>query len=140
LQGFRELIPVQLIAIYDEDELASLICGKSDINMEDLKANTIYGGSPHSQQIDWFWKIAGEFSDQDKVNLLKFVFGFEKAPLDGFRSIHPPFKITIKPKEDSLPTANTCFNTIKLPAAKSYQQLKDKLMLAITSNTGFDFS
>ena len=37
-----------------------------------------------------------------------------------------------------LPTASTCFNTLKMPAYTSEEQLKDKLLMAITNAEGFD--
>ena len=39
-----------------------------------------------------------------------------------------------------LPTASTCFNLLKLPNYQKKSVLKEKLLYAITSNTGFELS
>jgi ubiquitin-protein ligase E3 C len=39
-----------------------------------------------------------------------------------------------------LPSAATCFNLLKLPEYSSPQVLKEKLMYAIYSNSGFELS
>lgn len=39
-----------------------------------------------------------------------------------------------------LPTASTCFNLLKLPNYKSRKSLKEKLLYAIRSGTGFELS
>ena len=44
-------------------------------------------------------------------------------------------------KETSrLPTASTCFNLLKLPNFKSKKVLKEKLLYAIKSASGFEMS
>ena len=44
-------------------------------------------------------------------------------------------------KETSrLPTAATCFNLLKLPNFKSKKVLREKLLLAIRSGSGFELS
>ena len=42
LEGFYEIIPKQLISIFDEQELELLIAGLPTIDIEDLKLNTEY--------------------------------------------------------------------------------------------------
>jgi hypothetical protein len=42
LQGFHDLIPNNLIKIFDHKELELLISGLPTIDIEDLKENTIY--------------------------------------------------------------------------------------------------
>lgn len=42
LEGFYDIIPKQLISIFNEQELELLISGLPDIDIEDLKANTEY--------------------------------------------------------------------------------------------------
>lgn len=42
LDGFYEVIPKELISIFNEQELELLICGLPTIDIDDLKANTEY--------------------------------------------------------------------------------------------------
>ena len=46
LQGFHELVPADLIAPFDANELELLISGLPEIDIDDLKRNTEYQGSP----------------------------------------------------------------------------------------------
>ena len=41
---------------------------------------------------------------------------------------------------DRLPSASTCFNTLKLPNYRRPATLRTKLLYAITSKAGFDLS
>jgi hypothetical protein len=41
---------------------------------------------------------------------------------------------------DRLPSASTCFNTLKLPNYRRKDTLRTKLLYAITSNAGFELS
>ncbi len=41
---------------------------------------------------------------------------------------------------DRLPTAATCMNLLKLPPYRTVQQMRDRLLLAISSAHGFDLS
>ena len=42
--------------------------------------------------------------------------------------------------EERLPSASTCFNTLKLPAYGKKTTMRAKLLLAITSASGFELS
>ena len=42
--------------------------------------------------------------------------------------------------EERLPTASTCFNTLKLPAYGRKGTMRGKLLTAITSASGFELS
>lgn len=42
LEGFYEIIPKELISIFNEQELELLICGLPTIDIDNLKANTEY--------------------------------------------------------------------------------------------------
>ena len=43
-------------------------------------------------------------------------------------------------EEGKLPTAATCMNLLKLPDIKDEAQMKEKLLYAITSDSGFEFA
>lgn len=52
LEGFYEIIPKNLIAIFNEKELELLICGLPEIDLNDLKVNTVYNKyTPASPQV-----------------------------------------------------------------------------------------
>lgn len=76
LEGFWQLVPRELIAIFNDHELELLISGLPDIDVGDLRANTNYSGySPASPVIQWFWQVVSEMEKQDLALLLQFVTG-----------------------------------------------------------------
>jgi len=59
LSGFHELIPTELVNVFDERELELLIGGISDIDVEDWIKNTDYRGYEEKDPvIQNFWKVS----------------------------------------------------------------------------------
>lgn len=76
LDGFWELIPQDLINLFNDHELELLISGLPDIDVSDLRANTEYSGySAASPVIQWFWQVVEGLDKQDLALLLQFVTG-----------------------------------------------------------------
>ncbi|CAK8568158.1 unnamed protein product [Lathyrus sativus] len=147
LEGFGEIIPKELISIFNDKELELLISGLPDIDLDDLRANTEYSGySAASPVIQWFWEVVQGFSKEDKARLLQFVTGTSKVPLEGFSALQgisgsQKFQIhKAYGSSDHLPSAHTCFNQLDLPEYPSKQHLEERLLLAIhEANEGFGF-
>ena len=43
-------------------------------------------------------------------------------------------------KDDKLPTAQTCFNLLRLPTYSNHKVMKEKLLYAINSGAGFEMA
>lgn len=57
--GFNELIPPDLVNVFDERELELLIGGIADIDVEDWKKHTDYRGYTESDEVIMsFWKVS----------------------------------------------------------------------------------
>ncbi|PPD77872.1 hypothetical protein GOBAR_DD25184 [Gossypium barbadense] len=147
LEGFNELIPRELISVFNDKELELLISGLPDIDLDDMRANTEYSGySAASPVIQWFWEVVQGFSKEDKARLLQFVTGTSKVPLEGFSALQgisgsQKFQIhKAYGSPDHLPSAHTCFNQLDLPEYPSKEHLEERLLLAIhEANEGFGF-
>jgi E3 ubiquitin-protein ligase HUWE1 len=123
LKGFHEIIPAELIAIFNEQELELLISGLPDIDVDDWKANTEYQNyTAASQQIQWYWRAVRSFDKEERAKLLQFVTGTSKVPLNGFKelegmngisrfNIHRDYGDTKR-----LPSSHTCFNRESIPS------------------------
>lgn len=59
MQGFNQLIPTNLLKIFDENELELLMCGLGEVDVNDWRKNTNYKGDYHANDkvIQWFWKV-----------------------------------------------------------------------------------
>ncbi|PNH45998.1 hypothetical protein VD0004_g2027 [Verticillium dahliae] len=144
LKGFHEIIPSELIRIFNEQELELLISGLPDIDIDDWKSNTEYHNyTPSSQQIQWFWRAIRSFDKEELAKLLQFVTGTSKVPLNGFKelegmngvsrfNIHRDYG-----NKERLPSSHTCFNQLDLPEYESYETLRSQLMKAITAGSDY---
>ncbi|KAA8527075.1 hypothetical protein F0562_008696 [Nyssa sinensis] len=147
LEGFNELVPRELISIFNDKELELLISGLPEIDLDDLKANTEYTGyTAASGVIQWFWEVVKSFNKEDMARLLQFVTGTSKVPLEGFKAlqgISGPQRVQIHKAygaPERLPSAHTCFNQLDLPEYTSKDQLQERLLLAIhEASEGFGF-
>ena len=146
-RGLWEVIEKSWLRIFNEPELQVLISGAVDggIDVADMKANTRYigGFSGLDLTISRFWNVAASLTSEQQASLLRFVTSCERPPPLGFASMNPPFtiqRVGILRDGDRLPTASTCFNTLKLPTYSSEKILKQRLIYAIESGTGFELS
>ncbi len=122
--GFHDIIPAELISIFNEQELELLISGLPDVDIDDWKSNTEYHNyTPSSPQIQWFWRALRSFDKEEVAKLLQFVTGTSKVPLNGFKelegmnginrfNIHRDYG-----NKDRLPSSHTCFNRKSSPFA-----------------------
>ncbi|XP_056632768.1 E3 ubiquitin-protein ligase Nedd-4 isoform X2 [Diorhabda sublineata] len=144
LEGFSDLIPLNLVKIFDEHELELLMCGIQHIDVKDWKVNTLYKGDYHANHIvvQWFWRVVLSFSNEMRARLLQFVTGTSRVPMNGFKELYGsngPQLFTIEKwgTPENFPRAHTCFNRLDLPPYESYTHLKDKLIKAIEGSQGF---
>ena len=147
LEGFYELIPKDLISIFNAKELELMVSGLPEVDLEDLQNNTDYVNyTKTSPVIVWLWEILEEMNNDKRAEFIQFVTGTSKVPLDGFKAlqgmngiqklqIHKSF---VGP--DKLPTSHTCMNQLDLPEYPSKEVLRNRLMISISEGKeGFGF-
>jgi E3 ubiquitin-protein ligase HUWE1 len=80
LEGFHELVPAELVSIFDAQELELLISGLPDIDIDDLRAHTDYHGYKSSDpHMGYFWNALKSFSKEEMALFLQFVTGTSKV-------------------------------------------------------------
>ena len=88
VKGFHDIIPAELVAIFDEQELELLISGLPEIDVDDWRGHTDYHNyNANSPQVTWFWRIVRGMSNEERAKLLQFVTGTSKVPLNGFKDL-----------------------------------------------------
>ncbi|CAN6643772.1 E3 ubiquitin-protein ligase Rsp5p [Trichomonascus vanleenenianus] len=143
MTGFNELIPQELVNVFDERELELLIGGIADIDVDDWKKHTDYRGYTESDEvIQWFWKCIRSYDGEQKSRLLQFTTGTSRIPVNGFKDLQGsdgPRRFTIEKagEVEHLPKSHTCFNRVDLPAYKDYDTLCQKLTMAVENTIGF---
>ena len=156
MSGFNELIPQDLITMFDERELELLIVGISEIDVYvflslflivicvlrfnkrgDWAEFTNYSGyDADDQVIQWFWKCVRSWSAERKSRLLQFAMGTTRIPVNGFKDLQGSdglqrFTIEKAGDPDQLPRSHTSLNRVNLPPYKDYATLEGKLTLAV---------
>ncbi|OTF77090.1 ubiquitin protein ligase-like protein, partial [Euroglyphus maynei] len=129
LKGLNDLIPDNLLSIFDENEIELLVCGATNYSLSDLRLNYIVTGATYDFQkvVDWFWRSLANFSDEEFARLLQFTTGCSILPPGGFSELNPRFQITSSLTYGTLPTAHTCFNQICLPDYDSFEDFDRSL-------------
>ncbi|XP_066472761.1 E3 ubiquitin-protein ligase NEDD4-like isoform X3 [Tiliqua scincoides] len=145
LEGFTELLPTDLIKIFDENELELLMCGLGDVDVNDWRQHAIYknGYCPNHPVIQWFWKAVLLMDAEKRIRLLQFVTGTSRVPMNGFAELYGsngPQLFTIEQwgSPEKLPRAHTCFNRLDLPPYESFEELREKLLMAVENAQGFE--
>jgi E3 ubiquitin-protein ligase NEDD4 len=158
MSGFNELIPQDLIKVFDEFDLDRLIGGMSQINVyvfipfpslhilirllrfhrrDDWAKFTVYCGyKSNDKVIRWFWGCVRSWPVVRRSSLLRFATGTSRLPIDGFRDLQGPdgpMRFTIAKAGDpkQLPKSHMSFNRIDLPPYKNYASLEQNLSLAV---------
>ncbi|KIH62644.1 HECT-domain protein [Ancylostoma duodenale] len=141
--GFNSVFPLEWLQYFDERELELLLCGMQDVDVDDWQRNTVYRHyAPQSKQVVWFWQWVRNLDQEKRARLLQFVTGTCRVPVGGFSELMGStgpqlFCIERVGKENWLPRSHTCFNRLDLPPYRSYEQLSEKLNMAIEMTEGF---
>lgn len=143
MEGLFEVVPNDLITVFDERELELLIGGMSEIDMDDWSKFTDYRGYEKTDRvIEWFWQCIRSWPLERKSRLLQFTTGTSRIPVNGFKDLQGsdgPRRFTIEKSGDpqGLPRSHTCFNRLDLPPYEDYESLESKLLFAIEETEGF---
>jgi ubiquitin-protein ligase E3 C len=149
LRGLRTMIQPSWLSMFNHSELQTLVSGtRTSIDIEDLRRNTIYGGTYvvgtdglEHPTVQTFWKVMKDMSDDERRAVLKFVTSTPRAPLLGFGTLNPRFSIRDAGSDQQrLPSTSTCVNLLKLPMYRDEALLKEKLLYSVFSGAGFDLS
>ncbi|KAF7325528.1 HECT-domain-containing protein [Mycena kentingensis (nom. inval.)] len=85
-----------------------------------------------------FWAVVRTFTQPERRALLHFVTSCSRPPLLGFKDLNPHFTIQDMGDTDRhLPSSATCGNLLLLPRYTSEEVLREKLLSAIMSESGF---
>jgi E3 ubiquitin-protein ligase NEDD4 len=113
--GFQELIPQDLINVFDERELELLIGGIAEIDVDDWKKHTDYRGyTENDEVVQYFWQTVRGWDGEQKSRLLQFTTGTSRIPVNGFKDLQGsdgPRRFTIEKagEVNNLPKAHTWY-------------------------------
>lgn len=88
LRGFYQLVPKNLVRLFEPRELELLISGLPTVDIQDLIEHSEFNHySSTSPQILWLWEILEAFDNSERAEFLIFVTGSSKVPVDGFKAL-----------------------------------------------------
>lgn len=140
LRGFWDVLPMELMRNcgVTPRELSVLVSGIARLDPDEWRKHSDGG---LSQVHTWFWEIVEELDEERRCLLLQFATGSSRLPPGGFADLKPQFSVTLSPGScDHLPHAHTCVNQIYLCYYESKEQLRQKLLAALTTAEGFGFA
>ncbi|OQR99390.1 HECT E3 ubiquitin ligase [Achlya hypogyna] len=147
IQGLYDIIPPELILVFDHKELELILCGQSDIDLDDWETNTVVSSNlKNSAVLEWFWSIVQSLSLSEQAKLLQYATGSSRVPVQGFQGLTSyDGKIcyfTLKGVNyhtGAYPVAHACYNRIDLPLYPTRELLEDAIKTLLLSDpTGFN--
>ncbi|KAJ8383048.1 hypothetical protein SKAU_G00038260 [Synaphobranchus kaupii] len=92
-----------------------------------------YAYEPTDENIQNFWTVFTELSEEKKKNFLSFMTGSDRLPVGGLAKIKLTIKKPNKPNPDDFyPVADTCYCCLHLPNYSSIHILREKFVHAIS--------
>lgn len=116
IQGFHELIPSDLVNVFDERELELLIGGISEIDVDDWAKNTDYRGYDEKDPvIQNFWKVRSSYTPSSVVPHM--LISFYSVSAHGTLSKNLVYCNSQLVPPESLSTASRICKEVTVPVA-----------------------
>lgn len=135
--GFFSVVKFENIRNMKPCELEKILMGVDDIDFNTIKEMATYNGyEPEDRIVAFFWEFFYEMEVSKKKKLIQFITGNDRLPVGGSKALN----LVIMRNgcdTDRLPSSQTCFNTLLLPAYSTKEKLRDKLGKAVNLTAGF---
>ena len=128
-------------------DLHLLLGGVETIDVDAWEAGTAYQGAGMTkdhQLARWFWKIIRQMEPIEQGKVLLFATGSSRVPgagieaLAGYAGERHRFTLSkVYHEYPSVPTAQTCFNTLYIPNYTSESQLRERFLYGLNNAAGF---
>uniref|UniRef100_K3X480 HECT-type E3 ubiquitin transferase n=1 Tax=Globisporangium ultimum (strain ATCC 200006 / CBS 805.95 / DAOM BR144) TaxID=431595 RepID=K3X480_GLOUD len=136
LKGIYEIIPQDLLALFDPEELDYVLCGSDEIDVDDWEHHSKHTMTRQTYNTvgKWFWELVHEMPNEYRRRLLRFATGSSRVPLGGFRALTSidgrlcPFLIHgVKLEQNEYIVSHACFNRLDIPLYDTRDKLETVL-------------
>lgn len=142
LKGLYEVIPPEMLMLFDPEEFDYLLCGTQEIDVADWKAHTVNSPNMNKSNVEgWFWEVVGEMPNEYRSRLLLFATGSSRVPLSGFAGLTSydgrlcPFTLKGVPYQNTqYICSHACFNRLDVPFYKTKKELQTMLYAALETD------
>ena len=142
-RGILNLITKEsTLELLTPEEFGTLVVGTQEIDVDEWRKHADLPAGD-AEQMKWFWNVISRMSTGDRSKLLQFSTGSPLLPVGGFADLRPRWhcSINFSAPSTTLPTAQTCFNILRMAAYPSEDVLEQRLMTALRhGSTGFAFA
>merc|ERR1712087_482039 len=81
-RGLATIVPQRLLMLFTWDELELLVCGRPRTDLNLLKEKTVYSDcAEDDRHIEYFWDVLEEFTEEQRSDYIKFVWGRSRLPM-----------------------------------------------------------
>lgn len=142
-KGFYEVVPQELLLIFDPEELDYVLCGSDEIDVDEWERESRYGMGLYDHGAKrWFWRMVREMPEDYKRRLLHYATGSTRVPVGGFKALKSwdgriaPFTLeSCLLVDGQILTATPCFNRVTLPLHWEKKKLKAMLYAVLDPET-----
>ncbi|TMW57731.1 hypothetical protein Poli38472_014334 [Pythium oligandrum] len=135
-KGFYEVVPQELLLIFDPEEIDYVLCGSDEIDVGEWERTTRFNQYLYQHPVKkWFWQLVREMPLDYKKRLLHFTTGSTRVPIGGFSALSSsdgrlaPFTLQSIELVDSRSLRSfSCFNRLELPLYIKKSELKANLL------------
>ncbi|KAI9435078.1 hypothetical protein H4582DRAFT_1972700, partial [Lactarius indigo] len=98
MEGIGDVLPLDLLRVFDEHELELLISGMTEIDMDDWTRFTDYRGYEKTDRvIEWFWACLRSWPAERKARLLHTCFNrLDLPPYEDYESLERKLRFAIE--------------------------------------------
>ncbi|GAB9475890.1 Hect e3 ubiquitin [Globisporangium polare] len=137
LKGLYEVIPHELLMVFDPEELDYVLCGSDEIDVDQWERHTIVSATlkRNPRVIEWFWELVREMPNELRRRLLHFATGSSRIPLGGFGALTSNdgrlclFTLKgVRLAGNEYISSRACFNRLDIPIYKSKDQMATVLL------------
>lgn len=121
-------------------DLELKVVGNEEVDIDRLKDMTQYKNCTEKHSvIKMFWHVLHKFDNEQRKQYLRFVWGRIRLPTRDETDIEQhTVQLDESKKKANLPFGRTCYFEIVLPPYDKEEQLKQKLLYAMSNCTSVD--
>lgn len=148
LKGLYQVVPVELLMLFDAEELDYVLSGSDGIDVDDWERNTITAKNlVDHPALASFWSCTRALTNEQRQRLLQFATGATRVPPGGFSALTSydgrQCRFTLR-GIDPMRTrgyihSHACFNRLDLPLHLDPRDMK-KAMSAVLSSRSYGFT
>ncbi|KAF1336402.1 Hect ubiquitin ligase, partial [Globisporangium splendens] len=143
LKGVYDVIPQELLLLFDPEEFDYLLCGSDEIDVDDWQRNAQWSDNLRDHDVlRWFWEIVREMPNEHRRRLLHFATGSSRVPIAGFSALTSldgrlyPFTLKgVSLEENEYIWSHACFNQLDLPLFATRAKLSEALSATLDTDT-----